>query len=445
MSTAKANEFLLPALAAGLGLILAGQASAQSFTTLYSFTDGSDGGFPGTGLVLSGNTLYGTTRNGGSPQWGTVFAANTDGTGFTTLYSFSGPFGGPDGSKPSAGLVLSGNTLYGTAELGGSGNYGTVFAVNTDGTGFTTLYSFTATNDNGIITNSEGAEPFCELALSGNTLYGTATLGGSGLDGTLFAVNTDGTGFTNLHIFTATAGTAGLSGAGTDGDGAIPHAGLILAGNTLYGTAIGGGSSGNGTVFAVNTDGTGFRTLYSFTTTTGTSGWAGAGANSDGAGPIGGLILSGDTLYGTTGLGGSSGDGTVFAVKTNGTGFTTLYSFSAATAPDLGTYSFSGPNSDGAGPLASLILSGNTLYGTATAGGSSGDGTVFALNTDGTGFTNLYSFTSRTGPPVANNDGVAPRGELVLADNTLYGTASTGGSSDAGTVFSLSLPSAHRN
>ncbi len=343
MSTAKANEFLLPALAAGLGLILAGQASAQSFTTLYSFTDGSDGGFPGTGLVLSGNTLYGTTRNGGSPQWGTVFAANTDGTGFTTLYSFSGPFGGPDGSKPSAGLVLSGNTLYGTAELGGSGNYGTVFAVNTNGTGFTTLYSFTATNDNGIITNSEGAEPFCELALSGNTLYGTATLGGSGLDGTLFAVNTDGTGFTNLHIFTATAGTAGLSGAGTNGDGAIPHAGLILAGNTLYGTAIGGGSSGNGTVFAVNTDGTGFRTLYSFTTTTGTSGWAGAGANSDGAGPIGGLILSGDTLYGTTGLGGSSGDGTVFAVKTNGTGFTTLYSFSAATAPDLGTYSFSGP------------------------------------------------------------------------------------------------------
>ena len=215
---------------------------------------------------------------------------------------------------------------------------------------------------------------------------------------------------------------------------------MILAGNTLYGTAVGGGSSGNGTVFAVNTDGSGFRTLYSFTTTTGTSGWAGAGANSDGASPAGGLILSGDTLYGTTFFGGSSGDGTVFAVKTNGTGFTTLYNFSAATGPDPGTYSASGPNSDGAGPVASLILSGNTLYGTATAGGSSGDGTLFALNTDGTGFTNLYSFTSRTGPPVANNDGAAPRGELVFADNTLYGTASTGGSSDAGTVFSLSLP-----
>ncbi len=414
----------------------AAHLTAQSFTTLYSFTDGSDGGFPGTGLVLSGKTLYGTTQNGGSPQWGTVFAVNTDGTGFTMLYSFSGP----DGTKPTAGLVLKGNTLYGTTRTGGSGAWGTVFAINTDGAGFTTLYSFTATNNNGIITNSEGAEPWCELALSGNTLYGTATLGGSGLDGTVFAVNTDGTGFTTIHIFTARTGTSGVSGYGSNGDGAIPRAGLILAGNTLYGTAAGGGSSGNGTVFAVNTDGTGFTTLHSFTTTTGTSGWAESGANIDGAGPIGGLILSGDTLYGTTHYGGSSGDGTVFAVRTNGTGFTTLYSFSAATGPDPGTYSFSGPNSDGVGPEASLILSGDTLYGTATAGGSSGDGTVFALNTDGTGFTNLYSFTSRNGSPVANSDGAAPRGGLVLADNTLYGTASAGGSSDAGTLFSLSLP-----
>ena len=49
-------------------------------------------------------------------------------------------------------------------------------------------------------------------------------------------------------------------------------------------------------------------------------------------------------------------------------------------------------NSDGANPYAGLILSGNTLYGTASDGGSSGNGTVFAVNTDGTGFTNLHSF-----------------------------------------------------
>jgi uncharacterized repeat protein (TIGR03803 family) len=220
-----------------------------------------------------------------------------------------------------------------------------VFAVNTNGADYTVLYSFTAlVTDNdpnspiyGFSTNSDGAGPN-GLVLSGNTLYGTAgfiggTSGPNG-SGTVFAVNTDGTGFTVLHTFTAVSGY-GLSG--TNSDGASPVAGLVLSGNTLYGTAYLGGSSGNGTVFAVKTDGTGFTTLYSFT------------GGSDGGNPTAGLILSGNTLYGTAG-GGSSGNGTVFAVKTDGTGFTTLYSFTGG--------------SDGANPDASLILSGNTLYGT---------------------------------------------------------------------------------
>ena len=80
-------------------------------------------------------------RIGGSSGNGTVFAVNTDGTGFTTLHSFTG---GSDGADPNAGLILSGNTLYGTASHGGSSGNGTVFAVNTDGTGFTNLHSFTA-------------------------------------------------------------------------------------------------------------------------------------------------------------------------------------------------------------------------------------------------------------------------------------------------------------
>ena len=71
------------------------------------------------------------------------------------------------------------------------------------------------------------------MILSGNTLYGTATDGGSSGNGTVFAVNTDGTGFTNLHSFTA------LDLYYTNSDGANPYAGLILSGNTLYGTAHG--------------------------------------------------------------------------------------------------------------------------------------------------------------------------------------------------------------
>ena len=78
---------------------------------------------PSAGLVLSGNTLYGTAFNGGSSGVGTVFAVNTNGTGFKTLHSFTGS----SGAFPSAGLVLSGNTLYGTTEQGGSSGDGTVF------------------------------------------------------------------------------------------------------------------------------------------------------------------------------------------------------------------------------------------------------------------------------------------------------------------------------
>ena len=70
-----------------------------------------------------------------------------------------------------AGLILSGNTLYGTAVYGGSSGDGTVFAVNTDGTGFTTLHNFTAT----VYGQRDGAFPYAGLILSGNTLYGTAS------------------------------------------------------------------------------------------------------------------------------------------------------------------------------------------------------------------------------------------------------------------------------
>src|SRR5882724_5322017 len=172
---------VLLALLIVLGLLPAGRVTAQTFTTLYSFTaistnasgvyTNSDGANPVAGLItnLSGSTLYGTAAYGGSSGDGTVFAVNTDGTGFTNLHSFAAGSGIPpvnsDGAYPQAGLILSGNTLYGTARYGGSSGYGTVFAVNTDGSGFTNLHSFTALY---LSTNSDGAQPYATLILSGN-------------------------------------------------------------------------------------------------------------------------------------------------------------------------------------------------------------------------------------------------------------------------------------
>jgi len=143
------------------------------------------------------------------------------------------------------------------------------------------------------------------------------------------------------------------------------------------------------------------------------------------------LVISGNTLYGTASNGGTNGTGTVFALNTDGTGFTALYHFTPAPYAQV--------NSDGAYPNGGFFVSGNTLYGTAGGGGTNGNGTAFALKTDGTGFTNLYSFTAFSGSPATNSDGIYPNGGLILSGNTLYGTAWGGGTNGTGTVFSLAL------
>jgi len=236
------NPFL--PFGAALVLVLPCQVSAQTSTLVHTFT-GPGGLYPYAGLILSGNTLYGTTYGDCSYNCGTVFKVNTDGTGFTNLHVFtadSNPYAtNSDGANPQAGLILSGNALYGTAASGGGFGNGTVFAVNTDGSGFENLHNFTKLANTG--NNSDGANPYAGLILSGNTLFGTARAGGSfgGGIGTVFAVNTDGTGFTNLHNFIS-----------YPSDGANPLAGLVLSGNTLYGTTSAGGALGIGAVFSLS-------------------------------------------------------------------------------------------------------------------------------------------------------------------------------------------------
>ncbi len=420
------NPFLLPALAAVFLLTLAVPLTAQTFTILHAFTEGgidfsggvtnSDGTQPEAGLVVSGDTLYGATESGGANGNGTLFAVKTDGAGFTNLYTFSethtntsgGGYANSDGASVVGALLLSGSTLYGTAEFGGGWGNGTVFAINTDGTGFRTLHSFGAARYDpfGNYTNGDGVYPQAGLVLSGNTLYGTASQGGGRGVGTVFAVNTDGTGFKALYGFT------------NGPDGANPAASLALSGQTLYGTAVNGGNSDAGSVFSLKTDGTGFMPLYGF------------GGGNDGANPSAGLAFSGTTsLYGTTQFGGYSGYGTVFSLNTDGTGFTVLHTF---TVTEPNTYGVQ-TNIDGTYPVAGLLLSDDVLYGTTASGGGSSYGTVFSLNTDGTDFTALHNFTD-------GNDGALAEARVVISGNSLYGTADSGGRSGNGTVFSISLP-----
>ena len=171
----------------------------------------------------------------------------------------------------------------------------------------------------------------------------------------MFKLNTDGSGFTVLHEFDFTTG-------------AYPFA-MLMQGpdGTLYGTARDGGSTGYGTVFKLNPDGTAFTVLHDFDGTTGANPYAGLIQGADGA------------LYGTATQGGSSGSGAVFKLNTDGSGFTVLLEFEASMT--------------GANPSAGMIQGADgLLYGTAACGGNGGAGTVFRLNEDGTDFTVSQSF-----------------------------------------------------
>ena len=194
-------------------------AQAQTFTVLKSFgiLTNVTGHNPQSTVVQGPDgTLYGTTSIGEGPA-GTVFKVQPDGSGFTVLKWFTNSI---EGAQPVAGLTLSGSVLYGTTAGGGGSNFGTVFKLNTDGTGYTLLKSFTG---------SDGLTPgHAGVVLSGGVLYGTTYYGGSSGNGTVFKLNPDGTGFSNLHSFTALDPHSI-----TNDDGANPNFGLTLSGSVL--------------------------------------------------------------------------------------------------------------------------------------------------------------------------------------------------------------------
>jgi uncharacterized repeat protein (TIGR03803 family) len=377
----------------------------------------ADGANPAAGVVLSGGVLCGTTLNGGLQGAGTAFFMSLDGTNFVAFRSFTNA---PDAGNPEGDLAVSGNGFFGTTFGGGASGVGAIFAGQTNGS-VSVRRSFPAVNAH-TATNSSGASPTARIALSGSLLFGTTTIGGSAANGTIFSLTTNGSTLTVLHDFSLLN-----SQTGTNADGAVPWGGLILSGNTLYGTASAGGG-GNGVVFSVSTNGGNFTVLHSFSPMDAVS-----ATNADGAIPFGGLVLSGNALYGTTSAGGQGGRGTAFSIGTNGLSFAVLHHFSA-TDPITGT------NADGAAPCAALALSGGVLYGTAPAGGTGGNGTVYSLKTDGTQFTTLYSFTALDSLARTNADGAMPVAGLVQVGNSLYGTTFSGGPGAAGTVFSLPIP-----
>ncbi len=209
------------------------------------------------------------------------------------------PFGGgTDGAAPAAGLVEANGALFGTTSDGGTEAEGVVFEINTSGFE-QVLYSFDFVNTGTDAYDSEAA-----LLPAKGEFYGTAYFGGSSNIGAIFKVNAGGTESV-LYNFLGTG----------QSDGALPTAPLIERDGTFYGTTSYGGkstgcqgesSNGCGTIFSLTPSGT-ERVLHSFGL-----------SRKDGQMPVGGLLAVGTEFYGTTKLGGATGNGTIFEVNARG-------------------------------------------------------------------------------------------------------------------------------
>jgi uncharacterized repeat protein (TIGR03803 family) len=364
-------------------ILIAQSVPAQTFTVLYTFGNGKDGGTPYASLVRdSAGNLYGTTFNGGSASSGTVFKLDTAGKE-TVLHNFKA---GTDGAHPFAGLVhRAAGDLYGTTVEGGASNRGTVFKLNKAGKEIV-LHSFD---------HQDGSYPDAGLLRdSAGNMYGVTVEGGTSGLGAVFMLDNTGKE-TILHSFAG----------GADGKYPYIYGSLVRdSAGSFYGTTLAGGSSNQGIVFKLDT--TGKETvLHNFT------------GGADGGYPYAGVFLdSKGNIYGTTYLGGASGQGTVFKLSTTG--------------KEKVLYSFTG-GADGGSPSARLIwdTKGN-LCGTTYYGGASNAGVLFKLDTKGKE-TVLHSFDY-------SNDGGYPTARLIRdAAGNFYGTTSAGGASNHGTVFKL--------
>jgi uncharacterized repeat protein (TIGR03803 family) len=374
---------------AGVSALLAAATvalSAQTLTTLHSFSQ-SDGSNPFAGLMqASDGNLYGTTSAGGANGDGTAFKITTSGS-LTTIHNFN-HLSPVDGAQPYGGLMQAkdGN-LYGTTNRGGSHNVGIVYRITTSGT-MKTLHDLDYEPD--------GALPYAALVQGSNgALYGTASDGG-GSEGSVFEVTSFGQ-YTAIYEFGA--------------NGGFPVAGLVQASNgNFYGVASSGGFYSCGTLFEMTPSGA-FTLLHTFT-------------GHDGCYPSATLVQGSDgNLYGVASAGGPGNGfnaGTFFNITPSGT-FTLLHVFD---------------KTDGAGPTGALIQAADgNFYGTTQVGGANNEGTIFEVTPTGT-VTTLYSFC----PQSHCNDGANPYAGLILgSDGVFYGTTFNGGGGNHGTVFSLSV------
>ncbi|MBS1580738.1 MAG: hypothetical protein JST66_00910 [Bacteroidetes bacterium] len=364
------------------GLLFQFTTSSNAFLAQFTFqgvAGNTTGRIPNGGLVRATNgKFYGVAQGGGANNLGVVFEYTTPST-CTVLQNL----GGSNGSRPVAGLVEgASNVLYGVTTLDGANGVGTLFKVDVTGAAaFSKLYDFTLAGGR----NAQGRL----MKAANGLLYGTTRDGGTAGGGVLYSFNTS----TNAYAQVGDLGAAGfddmLGGLMEDPAG------------TFYGLVSAGGTGSGGALFRFVAATGVFTELFPFNF-------------SNGASPRGRLLKASNGLfYGLCNSGGTNSLGT-------------LFSFDPATSTFVRRYDFGG--AAGSAPLGTLTEIAGKLYGLCNAGGANGGGT-------------LFEYTIATNTMVKKQDltvatGTLPENSLFKASNgRLYGSTSADGANGLGTLF----------
>ena len=284
-----------------MGTIFKIMPNGTGFVKILDFDGSSNGSFPVGSLLYDGTFLYGMTFQGGVNTYGTIFKIMPDGTGYVKLMDFVQNTNNLRGSFPAGSLISDGTFLYGMTSRGGASNYGTVFKIMRDGTGYVKLFDFSR--------SVSGESPLGSLVSDGTFLYGMTEVGGTNNMGTIFKIKLDGTAYTTLLKFDGST------------NGRNPRGSLIFDGTFLYGLTNSGGIYnapgifyGIGVIFKIMPDGTGYTKLHDFENT----------VNANGQSPNGSLISDGTFLYGMAAQGGTNNKGTIFKYLLGTVGVQTL-------------------------------------------------------------------------------------------------------------------------
>ncbi|MBX2963124.1 MAG: T9SS type A sorting domain-containing protein [Cyclobacteriaceae bacterium] len=367
----------------GMGVLFRINPSENSYEKIFTFGDLFSGGGPTSSLLsLPNGKIIGNTLTGGIHNSGTIYEIDQNGGNYKTLYEFDPT----EAKNPNQFMALDEHlALYGSSNLGGPNNGGSIFKFEVANNQFSILHSACL---NGCLPTS------APIMTEAGDIYGATQRGGRFGGGVVYKISKNGR-FQRLVEFSSA-------------NGASPNSPTILYGSDrhIYGMTSSGGTQSSGVIYRVNTNSDDFETIHEF-----------ANVVNGGAHPYTGLMEASDgKLYGTTTYGGQIGGGVIFKIDKNGTGFTVLKNLSMES---------------GINPYGSLIEgSDGFLYGTTSGGGINNVGVIFKISKSGNEFTKLHDFSL--------SNGTSPSTALSeIRNGVLMGVTEMGGTFNGGTIFSI--------